>query len=528
MKTVFGTRCELNQNGSDGRAGDAEHFESELLGRSRIRVNAGRYALLRQRPACSRMRQLIAVSLFWISAFGVRAAAPAFSPTPIPTPDLRALWTERLASIVTVEFYVQGETDRHVAIVNGTVIDRDGTIVIAGTALPTFLPPSEFKNFRIHRPGVINTEYSKGEYVGYDAVTGFHFIRVELAGRAGLRPITDWVVPNTSAIDIGDEVWGAGVRNKEEDFSPFLLRSHVTYINKVPLETAFAEQPVAGPMFPIFNLHGAFVGLAMTGYGESFLAYTREERGGALLLVSGDHSHVFRLAGDVLPYLNRVPKNQMGRPIPWLGVAGLQPLPLEVAKYLKLENQAGIVISDIIDQGPAEKSGLKERDIIVALDGKPLPRFKPPQAVVGWFEKEVFQREIGSALALTVLRGGQRVEVKPELIDEPKILREAERKYFERLGFSLREFVLADAVANRIKRSESDGAVVHFVKGNSPVSAAGLRAEDWVREIDGVEIKTYADAIQKLDTIEKDQTRAEFVMLVSRSGETSVLRVRLR
>jgi len=471
-------------------------------------------------------KTFFATAALLIAAMGLRAAG--FVPATKTEPELRKLWEERLASIVSVEFYVQAETERHVSIVNGTVIDHDGTIIIAGTALPTFLPPSQFKNFRIHRPGTINTEYSKGEYIGYDIVTGFHFVRVEPAGRVGLKPVTDWVVSNAAPVEIGDEVWGAGVRNKEEDFSPFLLRSHVTYLNKIPQETAYAQAAVAGPMCPVFDQHGAFVGLGLSGFGESFLAYTREERGGPLLLLSGDESHVFRLASDVLPYLNRIPKNPMGRPIPWLGVSGLQPLPLEVAKYLKLDNQAGIIVSDIVDPGPAEKSGLKERDIVVALDGKPLPRFKPPQGVVAWFEKEVFLRDVGTGLSLSVLRGGQRLELKLTLADEPKILREAERKYYEKLGFSVREFVMADAIANRIKLSESEGAVVHFVKGNSPVSAAGLRAEDWIREIDGVEIKTYADAIQKLDTIEKDQNRAEFVILASRSGETSVLRVRLR
>ncbi len=441
---------------------------------------------------------------------------------------LRALWTERLASIVSVEFYVQAETERHPSVVNGTVIDHDGTIVIAGTALPTYLPPSEFKNFRVHRPGVINTEYAKAEYIGYDLVNGWHFLRVEPSARAGLRPITDWVVPNEAAVDIGDEIWGAGVRTKDEDFTPFFLKSQVTFVGKVPQSTAFAQEAVAGPMFPVFNGRGAFVGLAMTGYGESFLSYSREDRAAPTILLSADHSRVFRLASDILPYLNRVPKNPLGRPVQWLGVSGLQPLPLEVSKYLKLENQSGIVVSDIVEQGPAEKSGLKERDIIVALDGQPLPRFKPPHGVVAWFEREVFLRDVGATLTLTVLRGGQRLEIKPTLVDEPKLLREAARKYFERLGFSVREFVLADAVANRIKLSESEGAVVHFVKGNSPVSVSGLRAEDWIREIDGVEIKTFADAIQKLDTIEKDQHRGEFVMLVGRSGETSVLRVRLQ
>ena len=47
-------------------------------------------------------------------------------------------------------------------------------------------------------------------------------------------------------------------------------------------------------------------------------------------------------------------------------------------------------------------------------------------------------------------------------------------------------------------------------------------------EIDGVEVKTFAAAAQKLAEIEADLGRAEFVLLVSRGGETAVLRVKLR
>jgi serine protease Do len=69
--------------------------------------------------------------------------------------------------------------------------------------------------------------------------------------------------------------------------------------------------------------------------------------------------------------------------------------------------------------------------------------------------------------------------------------------------------------------------IVHFVKASSPVAIAGLRQDDWIREIDGVETKTFADAVAKLAEIAKDDARPEFVMLVSRNGETAVLRVKL-
>ena len=60
------------------------------------------------------------------------------------------------------------------------------------------------------------------------------------------------------------------------------------------------------------------------------------------------------------------------------------------------------------------------------------------------------------------------------------------------------------------------------------MAIAGLRQEDWIREIDGEETKTFPDAVKKLAEIEKDVARPEFVMLVGRGGETAVLRVKLK
>jgi serine protease Do len=129
---------------------------------------------------------------------------------------------------------------------------------------------------------------------------------------------------------------------------------------------------------------------------------------------------------------------------------------------------------------------------------------------------------------LTVLRGAERVELKATLGDEPRLIREANRKYFERLGLTAREFVYGDAVARRIKVAEGAGVVAHFVKPNSPASTAGLRTDDWIKEIDGTETKTFDDAAAKLAAIEVDGLRSEFVLLVSRGGETAVLRVKLK
>jgi serine protease Do len=195
---------------------------------------------------------------------------------------------------------------------------------------------------------------------------------------------------------------------------------------------------------------------------------------------------------------------------------------------LKLEAQSGAVVSEVLEGSPAEKAGMQARDIVLAVDGKPLPRFKPDRVVVSYVEREVERRAPGDSLGITVLRGAERVELKATLGDEPKLMREAARTYYERLGLTVREFVYGDAVARRVKVAEGTGVVAHFVKGNSPAFVAGLRTDDWIKEIDGVEAKNFAAATEKLAAIEADNLRSEFVLLVSRGGETAVLRVKLK
>jgi serine protease Do len=279
---------------------------------------------------------------------------------------------------------------------------------------------------------------------------------------------------------------------------------------------------------PVFDRDGFFVGIAATSFGQSFLQFSRGNRGTPVLLVNVEESSAFTLAEDVLPYVGRIPKNISGRPMAWLGMQGLEPMDREVANFLNLKAQSGAVVSEVLEGSPASKAGLKDRDIILAIDGKPLPQLKPDRVIVSYIEREIARRLPGDTMKLTVLRGTERVEVSAALGEEPKLVREAERKYFDRLGVTAREFVYGDAIDRRVKLAEQVGVIAHYVKPSSPVAIAGLRSDDWIREIDGVETKTFPQAVEKLAEIEKDEARPEFVLLVSRGSETAVLRVKLK
>ncbi len=443
--------------------------------------------------------------------------------------DRVALWQERISTVVAVEFFTETELDRRPSFSFGTVIDEQGTVVLPAAAVNPRATPDQLKDFRVYRPGRPVTEYHAGEYLGQDPLTDWHFVRIEEKGRAGLVPITKFAGAEAGEPAIAEEVWGIGLRKKDEDFAPYFLTGHVMILQAIPRRTALATMDVTGPGLPVFNRAGQFLGLGAVGFGQTFIMFSERARGGqGIVLVDSDECAAFVTAAEVLPHLGRIPANAQGRPFAWLGAHGLEPVDPEVARFLNIENQAGLVVSEVLEGSPAEKAGLQERDILLALDGTPLPRLKPDGVVAGFLDNEITRLGPGASVALTVLRGTERVELKAVLEDAPETPREAKRRYFERLGLTVRDFTYSDGVARRVKKAGHEGVVAHFVKPNTPIATAGLRTDDWIKEIDGTEVKTFADAVEKLAAIEADTERAETVILASRGGETAVLRVQLK
>jgi serine protease Do len=449
-------------------------------------------------------------------------------PEPAPASALTDLWAERVKCTVAVEYVTQTELERRPTIAYGTVVDSAGTIILPSAAIDLRISPKQIRDFKVYVPG--DPEGHPAQYLGRDAYTGWHFVRAGAAILGRLVPVTAFAGSGPArAPALGDFIWGIGLRNKDEDFTPYILQSHVALVQALPQQTAIAQQEVAGPGLPVFDQDGRFAGLGASSFGQTFLQFSGDDRGGApIMLVNLEESSAFLVASEVLPYFGRIPKNVVGRPLSWLGAYGLEPMDREVAAFLKLESQSGAVVSEVLEGSPAEKAGMKARDIILGVDGTPLPRFRPDRVVVDYVERLIAARSPGETVTLSILRGSDRIELKATLADEPRLVREADRSYFEKIGFTAREFVYGDAVARHARTSELDGVVAHLVKPNSPADIAGLRPDDWIKEIDGAGIPDFAAAVEKLSGIEKDPARAETVFLVSRGGDTAVLRIKLR
>jgi len=451
------------------------------------------------------------------------------SPMALGTDGAHALWAERVKCVVAVEFFTETELDRRPTEAFGVVVDDAGTIIFPAMAVNNRVTAEQLKDFRVYLPGGMATKFYNAEYLGPDEFTGWHFIRVEEQARARLVPITRYASPGTQPPAIADELWGIGLRKKDEDFAPFYLSSRIALIQSLPQRTAILAQDVAGQGMPVFNQQGDFVGLTVGGFGQTFMQFSARDRGGLpVVMVNPDESSAVMLAAEILPHLGRIPANTAGRPLAWLGANGLQPLDPEVAAFMKLDSQAGLVVSEVLEGSPAAKAGLQERDIILTLDGQPLPLFKPDRVVAIYLDREVDRRKPGDRLRLGVLRGEQKLEITALLEDAPLLPREAERRYFDHIGLTIRAFTYADGAIRRARLADHRGVIAHFVKANAPVSAAGLRMDDWIKEIDGEAVTDFAAAVAKLAAIEADRARSEFILLVDRGGETAVLRIKLK
>src|SRR5690625_1455833 len=404
--------------------------------------------------------------------------------------DLENLLAERIRSVVAVEFFVETEIDRQPSSDLGIVADDAGLILLQDHAIPVWVPFEQLKQFKVRL--LLGREEFDATYLGQETLNGWHFIRVSDPDfHEKVVPVTAYDVAD---VQIGEELWGFGVMDDDYDYEPYYLSGRFSLLRELPLPIGFTMTPVTSPGSLVFNQEGALVGWGAPSYLTDIVLYIHEERLPTAMQTTRT-TGTFLPAKEVLPFLDKVPEDPKVYEIPWAGAIQLQPLEREVAKFMEIDDQGAVVLSEIIEKSPMAEAGMEKGDIVIAVDGKPLPYFRPDVAVTDFLQREVLRREIGEEMAFTVLRGSDKVEFEVTLGQRPPTLREAERQYFRDLGITVREFLLFDGVARRAGIETDQGVIAQFIRPNSPAATAGLRPNDWIKEIDGIEISEYSQAI---------------------------------
>ena len=192
----------------------------------------------------------------------------------------------------------------------------------------------------------------------------------------------------------------------------------------------------------------------------------------------------------------------------WLGVS-IQDLNEDLQEQFDAPDQQGVLVSDVVEDSPAEKDGLKRGDIIREYDSydvkdsrhlRSLVAETPPKATVN----------------IRVLREGDEQEVTVRIAEMPKDL-SAVASASEARG----QHALTGITVNSIA-SGKQGVEVTGVTPGSAASRAGIRKGDIIREINRqvvIDIEDFERFTRKLDSDDR------VLLLLQRGRSTMFLSI---
>jgi S1-C subfamily serine protease len=179
---------------------------------------------------------------------------------------------------------------------------------------------------------------------------------------------------------------------------------------------------------------------------------------------------------------------------------------------LELTTLNGALVSDVVEDSPAEKAGLKRDDVIIAFNGGDVLDASDIRNAVGLIEP-------GERADITYLRDGKRrtTRIEIEAVDEDEAENDTPRSTSpdEMASFEFSGSELTDIPSDLDLRGGDEGVYVASVERGSKAQRAGLRRGDVIRAVnreDIVDLEDFEDIIDGKD--------GPFALSVERNGQT--------
>jgi S1-C subfamily serine protease len=198
----------------------------------------------------------------------------------------------------------------------------------------------------------------------------------------------------------------------------------------------------------------------------------------------------------------------------YLGIV-IQPLDRELAAYWGIPEVEGIVVNGVVEDSPAEKSGIRVGDIVTNIAGQPVAAEKDED--LGTFQRLIATKPVGERVEFDLFRQGETYHLSAKLGSQPKVVPDEEETDF---GFTVQELTVGLYRANRL--DTWDGVFVSYVERGSEAAEAGLEIGDLVQRLDD-------RPVQDLESFRKTLTDTDatkpFLIRARRGPDTRFLLV---
>ena len=233
---------------------------------------------------------------------------------------------------------------------------------------------------------------------------------------------------------------------------------------------------------PLLNINGELIGINTAIYAKA------EGIGFAIPI-----NQAKKIVADLIDYGQVVHA--------WIGLT-VQNIDQRLAGYLALSSEEGIVVKDVEPTGPAAEAGVREGDVLRAINGRTVESVKAYENAMRGFSK-------GDELRLKLLRKGREktVSVTAGLFPE----RLAEKLAYQLIGVRV---VPIESKGRFDRRIVADsGVIVSKVNPNSRLAEIGAQPGDVIRKINRVKLGSVADF---KDAVVKYRWKDSVVVLLQR------------
>jgi serine protease Do len=211
------------------------------------------------------------------------------------------------------------------------------------------------------------------------------------------------------------------------------------------------------------------------------------------------------VAKDLLPQLKSKGKIARGQ----LGVV-IQKITPEIAKNFNLKEAEGALVSDVMENGPAEKAGIKRGDVITSYNGN---KIKDNEML----PRLVAATEIGKKVKVGIIRDGKPMTIEVVVGEMPEEGLKTSKKPEVEKDFGLAVQDITPEIAKHLNLKDRRGVIATDVTPGSPAGEADIRSGDIIKEIGRKPIGNVADF---KEAMKKANIKEGIVILIKRENTT--------
>ena len=242
------------------------------------------------------------------------------------------------------------------------------------------------------------------------------------------------------------------------------------------------------------NLNGELIGINAQIVSPS---------GGNVGLGFAIPSSMAKAVSDQLASSGTVRRSKLG-----VTVQGLSP---DLAASLGLSDQHGALVSGVEPGGPAAKAGLKQGDVVVALNGTPVTD-------ANLLRNRIAASTPGTSVALEVLRDGRRQTIDARLVQRESETASVTPAALDDEGGSGVGITVSPVTGQLARELElprgASGLVITDVDPSGAAASAGLRPGDLIKSVNGRAV----DSVSSLKSALASTKDRPALVLVTRQG----------